>query len=403
MAQTPEWKLRLDTILDSARSRVGGEQQSKQASAPTSEVSRESDSLLKTASQVREALQLASGDTPGLPLTQLLAKQGEAGAGKAVGDGPTTTTGQQAEPPRSGSASVSHSPGPGAKRPQESEAPEGQMPEFPLRQQPKANPSHSGTGGKTASTLHDLVMRGREAEKAAAQAGQGPAESGALEGGRIAPKKNEGTLTRFLESNEAVVAATKRDVKAPTRPRLREVLEHVDDSANAAAARAAFPNAVAKGNLKIAEMSDFEAARALQLASVKEAKSYSDYDDDAKKRIRNAAIGGGIGGAAAGDLGAPIGAALGSEKGRRLKNAIWSGGGAAAGGLAGALGGMATGSPHAMMAGGLLGRTLGGAGGAAVGQMRHEDRRAAPKDKTTTASLLDEARTAQRGLFASAA
>lgn len=239
MSKPTDWKLRLDSILHDARAEAAGRQPAgKTASAPAQAAPA---TLVKQAEDVVAAIKLVTGQTSQATLAEILRKEGE--AGKSPGVTSTTTGGTQAEPPRSGSASVTQSPGPKAARPTESAA---------------------GTKG---ASLHDIITRGREAAEKSAGKG-GPAE---LEAGDPSGKTPAG-LTRLVGTSEAVVDMTKRDALAQTRPSLQSLLKNVNDSANEAAARAAFPAAVAKGGLKIA--SDLELARSLQ----KEALSREEFN-----------------------------------------------------------------------------------------------------------------------------
>lgn len=222
---SPDWKLRLNSILDNAKEEVVG-RSSKTASAPP-----EPTGLLKQAGDVVSALKLVTGQTDQMTLADILRKEGA--AGKSPGVVETSTRGTQAEAPRSGSGSVKASPGPGAARPTESEA---------------------GTKG---ASLFDIIQQGREAAEKSAGKG-GPSE---LEANDASGKTPSG-LSKLVGSSEAVVNATKRTALAQTRPSLQSLFANANDSANEGAARAAFPAAVGKGGLKIA--SDLEKARAFQ-------------------------------------------------------------------------------------------------------------------------------------------
>lgn len=226
---SPDWKLRLNSILDNAKEEVVG-RSSKTASAPP-----EPTGLLKQAGDVVSALKLVTGQTDQMTLADILRKEGA--AGKSPGVVETSTRGTQAEAPRSGSGSVKASPGPGAARPTESEA---------------------GTKG---ASLFDIIQQGREAAEKSAGKG-GPSE---LEANDASGKTPSG-LSKLVGSSEAVVGTTKRTALAQTRPSLQSLFANANDSANEGAARAAFPAAVGKGGLKIA--SDLEKARAFQKQAV---------------------------------------------------------------------------------------------------------------------------------------
>ena len=274
------WQSHIDQILGDARARAAGQDpasSSKTASAR---------GVLDVAKEAADALDFVAHQDPvmGGPLSQFFVEK----AALAPKVTPTQTTGVQVEPPRKTSTPAA-SPSGGA-RPAVTGAPTGQMPEMPISQHGGGLVSKKATAGagmsppaqqgmnwspiakaptddplswspgqwspgnaKVASqaegtTLFDIVMQGRAATKEAMSPAQyvGGEDSGA------APSEYEGVLTRFLASNEAAVDYTKRDAKLPTRARIKEVFENVDDPANGEAARAAFPNASAKGGLKVA-------------------------------------------------------------------------------------------------------------------------------------------------------
>lgn len=316
MSKPTDWKLRLDSILHDARAEAAGRQPAgKTASAPAQAAPA---TLVKQAEDVVAAIKLVTGQTSQATLAEILRKEGE--AGKSPGVTSTTTSGTQAEPPRSGSASVTQSPGPKAARPTESAA---------------------GTKG---ASLHDIITRGREAAEKSAGKG-GPAE---LEAGDPSGKTPAG-LTKLVGTSEAAVDMTKRDALAQTRPSLQSLLKNVNDSANEAAARAAFPAAVAKGGLKIA--SDLEIARSLQ----KEGGNIAHQDPQQKQDGAAVAFGGGLGGMLGGAVGlggpgAAIGAAAHSRPGRRLVNGLGAGVGAGIGGMAGMFGAGAGGAAGGALA-----------------------------------------------------
>lgn len=107
-----------------------------------------------------------------------------------------------------------------------------------------------GTGG---SMFHSARMfREAKPAKSSEKKAMSPAQYVAGQDSGAAPSANEGSLTQFLASNDAAVGYTKRDAKLPTRARIKEIFQNVDDPANGEAARAAFPNASAKGGLKVA-------------------------------------------------------------------------------------------------------------------------------------------------------
>lgn len=326
MPTPTDWKFRLDAILADAREEAAGRHPtSKTAAAPAAEPS----SLVKQAQDVVASLRLVTGQTPHASLADILRKEGE--AGKSPGVTSSTTGGTQAEPPRSGSASVTQSPGPKAARPTESAA------------------------GSKGASLHDIIMRGREAaEKSAGKGGPAETEAGDPSG------KTPAGLTKLVGSSEAVVDMTKRDALAQTRPSLQALLKNVNDSANEAAARAAFPAAVAKGGLKIA--SDLELARSFQKQAEEDEPAPRPgmmglHPEDAAQARRHLLQ------AATGLPGTGVWAARGAAPGRRMSTWLGSHMGGAVGSLPGSalqLMGMAAedhpASDAAQLTGAVLGR-----------------------------------------------
>lgn len=284
------WQSHIDQILGDARARAAGQDSvNKTASAH---------GVLAEAREAADALDYVALRDPvsNGPIGQFFVEK----AALAPKVTPTQTTGEQAEPPRkTGKPAASPS---GGSRPAVTGAPAGQMPVMPISQEggglvakkataagagmsppaqhgmgwspiargPQDDPQSWSPGqwtpanAKVASqaegtTLFDIVMQGRTATKEAMSPAQyvGGQDSGA------APSANEGSLARFLASNEAAVGYTKRDAKLPTRARIKEVFQNVDDPANGEAARAAFPHASAVGGLKVAGRGAASIARTL--------------------------------------------------------------------------------------------------------------------------------------------
>jgi hypothetical protein len=163
------------------------------------------------------------------------------------------------------------------------------------------------------NSLYDILMNSKEAGQ-----NGGPSESTATEAAEGIPSGNENSNRQsLLGSNEAPVNATKRQAKAPVRARLAEAFSHTSDTLGDASASAVWPQAAAKGDMKVASVSE----RLDKIAGQREAALVGALPGMAPFNT-----------AAAGAL---------SEKGRGWRTAGGQLGGAMLGGMGGAALGMA--------------------------------------------------------------
>lgn len=282
---------RTTSIIDAALARAaqtmgsGTEKQASAAASSLAEQARESARALEyVATKVAD-----DGSAEGRHRRQILEdffadkEAMKHGKGPAESEAPT---GAQATPPQSGKTSITPSKGGNV----ESEAPTGTQ--TTIGQEPVIKKPPTDGPGKYAS-LYDLVM-GKEAAKG------GPADTHALEDQAAPPKKNE-TSNRGIVSGQPMdaVRATKRQAKAPTRARLKQLFSGASDTGPAnAAAKAAFPQAYSKGG------------------GIKEAAKDEGAEGSGTKGLRRTAAGaltgaaGAVGGAVAG-LGAGAAEGLG--------------------------------------------------------------------------------------------
>ena len=298
----------------------------------------------------------------------------------SVEHGSTAASGTQAQPPAGSRQKIQPGGKPGDVKPAESEAPAGQMPRSVMEQPApavKAVPQQKAA----QQTLYDILMSNQKSAGAG-----GPAESTASEDAQGIPAGNENANRQaLLGSNQAVVDATKREAKKPPRARLAEVFASANDTTGAAGAKAAFPNAAAKGGLKIAEWSSVwdlavsgelgaevkQAAEGI-VVDVEKAAGRGEEEQvrgayEARGAARGAAQGavqgglyGGLRGAGQGMLiGVPLGAMAGLVGGGPgvLRSAMIGGG---AGLIGGGTVGAGAGSVAGGIAGGLRGRRAGG-------------------------------------------
>jgi hypothetical protein len=127
-----------------------------------------------------------------------------------------------------------------------------------LEQTPPASPTKS-------ASLYDMLMGARMAKIADDAAS--PRQMDAEQRPPSHPMGQEGGHAQSpLSSNERIVAAKRKELHAPSRARLGEILAHAGDTApSMASAQAIAPQASAKGGLKVAA-SPAQAAKMLHEA-----------------------------------------------------------------------------------------------------------------------------------------
>lgn len=379
----------IDQALDVAKARLTGRTHTKSASAP-GEVD-----LVKEAAEVANALEYVAlataddGTEAGAQRQEMvrgLLKESAAGGPKETS---TTTSGTQNQVPANSKKKIQPGGTPGGSSPAESKSLDGKQPANILRQMPPATAATpKDGGGKSANaTLWDILNNHKEASDKEAAAG-GPLTMDAEQALPQTPNANEGKsyADSLLGSNAAPVAATKRQAKAPTRPRLAEVWDHANDTTGDASAKAVWPNAASKGDIKIAD-----AARQLQKEGGAGRTAARTVGGGAAGAAGGAAVGGATGAAGGAALGGTAGGLIGAAKGAlssKNKNMHERLGRA----MTGALGHGAAGAA----AGGVLGGTAGAIGGTGTGAVQgaasgyssaQRKNRAEKKDKE--ASLAD--------------
>jgi hypothetical protein len=103
--------------------------------------------------------------------------------------------------------------------------------------------SFKQAGGQS---LYDILMGNKTA------AAGGPAEHDSETMAGVGTANENSTYRKTLHSNEGPVNANRRDLKKNTRARLQEAFAHTGDTLGDATAAQIFPQAAARGNLKIA-------------------------------------------------------------------------------------------------------------------------------------------------------
>lgn len=233
----------IDEALQSARARLdgGSDELLKTASAI------HEDALIKEASELADALEYvshASTDTGSAAdhirgeMVRSFFKNATAGS---PAQGPTTTSGTQAQAPESGKRKIAVNNATGPSPAQSSTQPEAKDGEKPLLESFKQAQGQS---------LYDILM----ASKVAGQGG--PAEHDAESSAGITTANENANYQRILHSNEGPVNVTKREAKAPVRARLAEAFGSTGDTTGDAAVAAMFPVGAGKGTHKVASVKD---------------------------------------------------------------------------------------------------------------------------------------------------
>jgi hypothetical protein len=270
------------------------------------------DTFIKEANETANALEYIAlgmaddGSAAGAARSSMVSDYLKTAAAPGPSAGATTTTGTQSQVPSGSKKKLLMTPA-GKVNPDNSEALEGKQPENIFRTMPPATKAapKDGAGKKTANmSLYDVLMNNKEA------AGGGPIEMDSEQGLPGVPQggDGEGFASSLLGSNSAPVSATKREAKAPTRPRLDEAWDHANDTTGAASGKAVWPQATSKGSLKIAEL-----VRAFRDEREKEAAAPEGKEDRfaGAKRVGKGMAGlGALGAAAGGAAGAGIGHAV---------------------------------------------------------------------------------------------
>ena len=386
----------IDRAMAQARQQIG--LTTKEAAAPVSS----GDVLADAADTVRAleflAIKIADDGTPegahGVEqVVRFLETSKTASKGRPAES--LAPTGTQAVPPRAGSRTSTPYPA-GGDRPQESLAPTGTQ--TTIGQAPPATatvPTEPANSKKASGgTLFDMVMQYGSDLAATKEAAQGgPADTIALDGQGAPPAKNENTNLFLLHSNEAPVAATKRQAKKPTRARLKQLFASASDTGpGQAAARAAFPQAMRQGG-GIKEAAIYTEDGVTARADAKRARA------DAKRARANASVRSGqlagrgavLGGAAGGLSGGAEGAIIGALAGGS------AGAVAGSGGLKKRLANAGVGALQGAVLGGAAAAPVGAAAGALSGGVTGHKRSQRSQKRASLADLSDLAKRALNG------
>jgi hypothetical protein len=224
----------IDQALESARARA-------HTPVETVKTASASDSLVKEASDLANALEFismsaAGGDNAAGFRQEMVRDFYKAATSPA--QGPTMASGVQGQAPSEGKKKLNPKGLVGGNSPvQSSTAPEAKDGEKTMLESFKQAESAS---------LYDVLMGNKTAGAG------GPAEHDSETSAGVTTANENSTYKQTLHTNEGPVNANKRDLKKSTRARLQEAFAHTSDTLGDATAAQIFPNAAAKGNLKVA-------------------------------------------------------------------------------------------------------------------------------------------------------
>jgi hypothetical protein len=243
----------IEAALKKARTTAGGSDKTASAGSPD---------LIKLAHQLADAnefiaLSAADDGTPEGQVRRSVVENFFKGAGGEKVPGPAQSespTGTQAVPPQSGAKKILPLGKASGNSPAESGAPTG------------TQATLDQTGTKAAGmTLLDMLTKNADTASI-----PGPKQSVAGENAAAPPAKNENSNIEALRSAAGMVALTKREAKLPTRERLKKLFAHAGDTGpSSAAAQAAFPNAYAKGGMKVAAIAFTDAGHEYERATAR--------------------------------------------------------------------------------------------------------------------------------------
>lgn len=229
----------IDEALMSARARLdsGSGDVVKTASATPENI------LIKEASELADALEYVAHSSAGTDAAggirgEMIRSFFKSATAGSPAQGPTTTSGTQAQAPEGSKRRIAVNNASGASPAQSSTQPEAKDGEKVMLESFKQAEGQS---------LYDILMASKTAGHG------GPAEMTASEDAPGIPTANENSNYRsILHSNEGPVNVTKRQAKAPVRARLAEAFGSTGDTTGDAGVSAMFPIGSGKGTHKIA-------------------------------------------------------------------------------------------------------------------------------------------------------
>lgn len=224
----------IDQALEAARARA-------HTPVETMKTASAGDALVKEASDLANALEFislsASGGDNAAGFRQEMIRDFYKAA-TSPAQGPTAASGVQGQAPSEGKKKLNPKGLVGGNSPAQSSA-------SPEAKDGQKTMLESFKQAESAS-LYDVLMGNKTAGMG------GPAEHDSETSAGVTTANENSTYRQTLHSNMGPVNANKRDLKKSTRARLQEAFAHTSDTLGDATAAQIFPNAAAKGNLKIA-------------------------------------------------------------------------------------------------------------------------------------------------------
>ena len=234
----------IDKALEAAQARAHTPvETAKIASAP--------DALIKEAMDVAGALEFVSlsatgGDRAAGFREEMIREFYKTASSGNPANGPTAASGTQGIAPAAGKTKLAPKGLVGGNAPAQSTV------SAATKDGDKAMlESFKQAGGQS---LYDILMGNKTA------AAGGPAEHDSETSAGVGTSNENSTYRKTLHSNEGPVNANRRDLKKSTRARLAEAFAHTGDTLGDATAAQIFPQAAARGSLKIASVLRKEAA-----------------------------------------------------------------------------------------------------------------------------------------------
>jgi hypothetical protein len=166
-------------------------------------------------------------------------------AASSPAQGPTTTSGTQAQAPESGKRKISPpTSGQSDGSPYQCSTSDHKGLDTKDGKKPMLESFKQAEG----QSLYDILMASKVAGKG------GPAEHDSESSAGVGTKNENANYRSILHSNEGPVNVTKREAKAPVRARLAEAFASTGDTTGDAAVAAMFPVGAGKGTHKVASV-----------------------------------------------------------------------------------------------------------------------------------------------------
>jgi hypothetical protein len=229
----------IDQAMNAARARA-------HTPAETAKVA-SSDSWIKEANDLAGALEFLSlsasgGDNVGAFRQEMIREFYKSASSGNPASGPTVASGTQGIAPTEGKTKIAPKGLVGGNTPTQGSV------SAATKDGEKAMLESFKQAG--SQSLYDVLMGNKTA------AAGGPAEHDSETMSGVSTANENSTYRKTLHSNEGPVNANRRELKKSTRARLAEAFAHTNDTLGDATAAQIFPQAAARGNLKVASTLD---------------------------------------------------------------------------------------------------------------------------------------------------